>query len=55
MFQKDLADDNASDGEESLAKVIKSFVTDLEATALVQPNDIFLFFLEATAFDPNTS
>jgi len=39
MFQEVPADENASEGEKSFMKVIESFVTDLEATKLMQPRD----------------
>lgn len=39
MFQEVPADENASEREESFVKVIEPFVTDLEATKLMQPSD----------------
>ena len=39
MFQEVPANQDASEGEESFVKVIESFVTDLEATELMQPSD----------------
>jgi len=39
MFQEVPADEDASEGEKGFVKVIESFVTDLEATKLMQPSD----------------
>ena len=43
MLQEVPANEDTSEGEESFVKVIESFVTDLEATKLMQPSDGALY------------